>query len=60
MSEGTARGWNSPGPGGGYGSNWYQTVERDFTYSGSGAVTFQFTCTFDLEPGYDFAYAITR
>lgn len=57
-AEATARGWASPGPGGGYGSNWYQTVERDFTYGGSGAVNLQFTCTYDLEPLYDFAYAI--
>ncbi len=58
QAEGTARGWASPGPMGGYGSNWYQTVERDFAYSGSGSVTFQFTCRYDLEPNYDFAYAI--
>ncbi len=58
VNEGTARGWASPGPFGGYGSNWYQTIERNFTYSGSGAVNLQFTCTFDLEPNFDFAYAI--
>lgn len=58
QAEGTARGWDSPGLGGGYGSNWHQTIEREFTYSGSGAVSFQFDCAFDLELGFDFAFAI--
>ncbi|MCI0451159.1 MAG: M6 family metalloprotease domain-containing protein [Candidatus Latescibacteria bacterium] len=57
QAEATTRGWTHA-TGGGYGSNWYQTIERDFTYSGTGPVTFQFTCTYDVEPGYDFAYAM--
>ena len=57
-AEGTTRGWASPGPGGGYGSNWYQTLERDFTYSGSGSVSFQYDFSYDLESGFDFAYAV--
>ncbi len=60
QAEATARGWADPNNNGGYGSNWYQTIERSFSYSGSGAVTFQFTCTYDLEPTYDFAYAIVE
>ena len=58
QDEATARGWNSPGSGGGYGSNWYQTVERDFHYSGSGSVALQFTCAYDLELNNDKARAI--
>jgi hypothetical protein len=57
VAEGTARGWVSAADGG-YGSNWHQTVERDFTYSGTGPVTFQFKCTYNLELNYDFARAI--
>ncbi len=58
QAEATARGWQSPGSGGGYGSNWYQTIERDFTYSGSGSVAFQFVCAYDLELNYDYARVI--
>jgi M6 family metalloprotease-like protein len=56
-AEGTTRGWASPGAGGGYGSNWRQTLEHDFFYSGSGSVSFQYDYHYDLELGYDFAYA---
>ena len=55
QAEATTRGWSSPGSGGGYGSNWHQTVERDFTYNGSGSVSLQFTCAYDLELDYDYA-----
>ncbi|HEU4928756.1 MAG TPA: M6 family metalloprotease domain-containing protein, partial [Candidatus Krumholzibacteria bacterium] len=57
-AEGIARGWDSPEPEGGYGSNWHQTIERDFAYSGSGSVTLQFTCSYHLELNYDYARAI--
>lgn len=60
VSEGDARNWESPGPIGGYGSNWYQTLARDFTYSGTGSVAYQFVCTYDLETGFDFAYALVE
>ncbi|HXV13428.1 MAG TPA: FlgD immunoglobulin-like domain containing protein, partial [Candidatus Krumholzibacteria bacterium] len=33
-------------------------IEREFAYDGAGPVTLQFTCTYDLEPGYDFARAL--
>ena len=56
-AEGTARGWIAAADGG-YGANWYQTVEHDFTYNGSGSVTFHFACTYNLELNYDFARAI--
>jgi len=59
-AEGTARGWASPGPGGGYGSNWYQTIEHDFAYSGSGSVSFQYDFACDLESTFDFAYAVVE
>jgi M6 family metalloprotease-like protein len=55
-AEAAARNYPSIGPG--YGSNWYQTIERDFDYSGAGAVSFQYKYHYDLEPGYDFGYAI--
>jgi M6 family metalloprotease-like protein len=57
-AEGAARGWESPGPTGGYGSNWFQTIERDFSYNGIAPVMLQFTCTFDLELNEDFARAV--
>jgi M6 family metalloprotease-like protein len=55
-AEASARGWGSPGPG--YGPNWYETIERDFSYAGSGAVTFQYQYDYDLENNYDFAFAL--
>jgi len=55
QAEGTARGWASPGPTGGYGTNWYQTIAHDFTYSGSGAVSFQYKFAYDTEANYDYA-----
>ena len=57
-AEATTRKYVSPGPGGGYGPNWYETVERDFNYSGSGAVTLQYAYKYDVEPTYDFGYAV--
>ena len=57
-AEAATRGYVATGPG--YGSNWYQTIERTFHYSGSGAVSLQYAYSSDLEPGYDFARAIIR
>jgi M6 family metalloprotease-like protein len=56
-SEAAARGYAA---GGGYGPNWYQTIERDFHYSGAGAVTLQYQYRYDLEPSYDFASTVIR
>lgn len=57
-AEADTRNWAAAGPG--YGPNWYETIERDFTYSGSGSVTFQYKFKYDLEPNYDFAYALVE
>jgi M6 family metalloprotease-like protein len=62
-AEGTARHWSSPGPNGGYGSNWVETVERDFTYSGTGSVSLEYDYAHDTEPPYqgyiyDVAHAV--
>jgi M6 family metalloprotease-like protein len=59
-AEAAARGWASPGTGGGYGPNWYQTIERDFSYSGTGSVSLQYAFAHDLEANYDFGYAIVE
>ena len=60
VAEGTARGWKSPGPGGGYGSSWSESIERSFTLSQPGVtpVTLQYDYRCDMETGYDFAYAV--
>jgi M6 family metalloprotease-like protein len=55
-AEAATRNWPAPGPG--YGPNWYETIERDFSYAGSGAVAFQYKYSHDTEPAYDFAYAL--
>jgi M6 family metalloprotease-like protein len=60
QSEETVRAYLAAGPGGGYGSNWIETVEREFTYSGSGSVNFQYSYGHNLEQDYDFAYAIVE
>jgi bacillopeptidase F (M6 metalloprotease family) len=52
-AEANVRNYVSPGTGGGYGSSWRETVERDFTYSGSGSVTMAYDYAYDLEPKYD-------
>ncbi len=57
-AEATTRRYVSPGPGGGYGPNWYETVERDFSYDGTGPVALQYKVKYDMEPDYDFGYAI--
>jgi hypothetical protein len=57
-AEAFARGYISPGTG--YGSNWYQTIERDFNYSGTGSVTLQYQYTYDTEPSYDFAEVLIQ
>ena len=57
---GNARNWASAGPGGGYGSNWVETIEREFYYNGSGSVTWSYDYDHDLESGYDYAYAIVE
>jgi len=60
VAEGTARGWGSPGPNGGYGSSWSESIERTFTLSSAGAtpVTFQYDYQCDMETSWDFAYAV--
>ncbi len=58
VADGAARGYLSPGPGGGYGSNWYQTVQHDFHYSGAGSVTFQYKYRYDTEPLYDYCHTL--
>ncbi|HEX5133608.1 MAG TPA: M6 family metalloprotease domain-containing protein [Candidatus Krumholzibacteria bacterium] len=58
QSEASARHYISPGTGGGYGPNWYETVERKFHYSGTGTVSLQYQYQYDTEPGYDFGYAL--
>jgi hypothetical protein len=55
-AEAAARGFADPGPG--YGSNWYQTIEHTFHYSGSGSVNFQYAYAADTELNYDFARTI--
>jgi M6 family metalloprotease-like protein len=55
-AEAAARNYVSPA--GGYGPNWYETIERDFTYSGSGTVTLQYKFDHDMEAAYDFGYAL--
>lgn len=57
-TEATQRGWYTPGPGGGYGNWWDETVEREFNYSGSGSVTFSYQYDYDTEFGYDYAYSL--
>jgi M6 family metalloprotease-like protein len=57
-AEGDARNYASPGPGGGYGPNSYETIERDFHYSGMNAVTLQYSFRYDLEANYDYADAL--
>lgn len=57
-AEAAVRGYLSPGTG--YGSNWFQTIERDFHYSGAGAVTLQYQYSGDMEPDYDIAEAIIQ
>jgi len=57
-AEGTARGWRSPDPGGGYGSNWRETVERDFHYTGVGSVSMGYDYRYDTEAGFDSAFAV--
>jgi len=59
-AEAAARHYVSAGAG--YGSNWYQTIERTFHYSGSGSVTLQYQYAHELEftdgIPYDFARTI--
>lgn len=55
-AEAATRGYVGTGPG--YGPNWLQTIERDFHYSGSGAVTLQYACRYETEANYDFAEAV--
>ncbi|MDH5268820.1 MAG: M6 family metalloprotease domain-containing protein [Candidatus Krumholzibacteria bacterium] len=55
-AEAAAR--NYADPGAGYGPNWVETIERDFTYGGTGTVTFSYKYRYDVEPGYDFGYAL--
>lgn len=57
-AETAQRHYVDPGPG--YGSNWLQTVEHTFHYSGSGAVTLQYNYASGLELNYDYAYAIIK
>ena len=52
-AEAAARNW--PG-GSGYGNGWDETVSRDFTYDGVGAVSLSYKFSYNLEPTYDFAY----
>jgi hypothetical protein len=58
--EAEARNFVLPFPGGGYGPNWYETVERDFHYNGTGPVTFSFKYRYDTEVDYDFGYALIQ
>jgi M6 family metalloprotease-like protein len=55
-AEAAQRGFADPGPG--YGSNWYQTIEHTFHYSGSGSVNLQYAYAADTELNYDFARTI--
>jgi len=58
-SEGTARGWQTPGPGGGYGSSWDESVRHDFTISAPGGpVVVSFAYRADMESGFDVARAV--
>jgi len=58
VTEGTARGWASPGPNGGYGALWDETVAHDFYWDGTaGPVTFTYKYDYDIEAGYDYAYS---
>jgi M6 family metalloprotease-like protein len=55
-AEAATRAYANPGTG--YGPNWYQTIERDFHYSGTGGVTLQYQFTYDTEPSYDFGQTL--
>ena len=57
QAEASARNYVSDTEGG-YGPNWYETIERGFHYDGVGSVTLQYKYKFDLEPNYDFAYTL--
>jgi M6 family metalloprotease-like protein len=57
-AEAAQHGYFHAGPG--YGSNWYQTIERTFHYNGSGAVTLQFAYACDLELNNDVARVIIK
>ncbi|HET6348116.1 MAG TPA: M6 family metalloprotease domain-containing protein [Candidatus Krumholzibacteria bacterium] len=57
-AEASTRHYAASGPG--YGSNWYQTIERSFHYSGSGSVTLQYQYRVEAETNYDFARAIIK
>jgi M6 family metalloprotease-like protein len=52
-AEATARNWAS---GSGYGNGWDETVSREFSYNGAGSVALSYKYSYDLEPGYDYAY----
>lgn len=57
-TEAATLGYVSPGTG--YGANWYQTIERDFRYSGTGSVSLQYQFAYDVEPNYDFGETIIK
>jgi M6 family metalloprotease-like protein len=58
QAEGAARGWGPDADDRGYGSNWDETIEREFTFDGTTPVDFSYEYKYDTEAAYDFCYAI--
>lgn len=53
--EALARRWPR---GAGYGNAWRESIRRDFSYSGAGAVTLEYDYMYHTEPAYDFGYVL--
>jgi M6 family metalloprotease-like protein len=60
QAEGLARGWGTDANDRGYGSTWNETIEREFTYDGTGPVNVSYNYAHDTEAGYDYCYAIVE
>jgi hypothetical protein len=44
--------------GAGYGNDWDESLQCDFSYDGANPVTLEYDFMHDTEPGYDFAYVM--
>jgi M6 family metalloprotease-like protein len=58
QGEGLARGWGTDANDRGYGNTWTETIQREFSYNGSGPVNFSYQYKHDTEAGFDYCYAI--
>jgi M6 family metalloprotease-like protein len=58
-TEGFSRGWGAASLNlGGYGNNWRETAEREFTWDGATPVNFAYSIRYDTEPSYDNVYVL--